>query len=69
MICLGRHVGGHILAHQHGGQNYFLPTSFLTFDSYAQMCCKRYHIILFNIHVLILRKWCGFEKPNHYYFI
>ena len=24
MICIGRHVGGHTLALQHGGQNYFL---------------------------------------------
>ena len=67
------------------------------FHSYAQMCCKRYHIIFstfplkfkgkmcvqrevihnFKSHILvtwpftnlfILRKWCGFEKPNHYYF-
>ena len=26
-ICLGRHVGGHTLAVQHGGQNYFLLIS------------------------------------------
>ena len=45
MICIGRHVGGHILALQHGGQNYFLLLSCWTFDSCAQMCCKRYHII------------------------
>ena len=44
MICIGRH-GGHTLALQHGGQNYFLLTSCSTFDSYAQMSCKRYHII------------------------
>ena len=41
MICIGRHVGGHALALQHGGQNYFLLISCSTFDSYAQMCCKR----------------------------
>ena len=23
MICIGHHVGGHTLAPQHGGQNYF----------------------------------------------
>ena len=28
MICLGRHVEGHTLALQHGGQNYFLLISF-----------------------------------------
>ena len=27
MICIGRHVGGHTLALQHGGQNYFLLIS------------------------------------------
>ena len=27
MICIGRHVGGHALALQHGGQNYFLLIS------------------------------------------
>ena len=41
IICIGRHVGGHALALQHGGQNYFLLISCSTFDSYAQMCCKR----------------------------
>ena len=98
MICIGRHVGGHALALQHGGQNYFLLISCSTFHSYAQMCCKRYHIIFstfslkfkckicvqrevihnFKNHILvtwpaknllILRKWCRFEKPNHYYFV
>ena len=42
MICVGRHVGGHTLALQHGGQNYFLLKMF---HSYVQMCYKRYHII------------------------
>ena len=27
MICIGCHVGGHTLALQHGGQNYFLLIS------------------------------------------
>ena len=27
MICIGRHVGRHTLALQHGGQNYFLIVS------------------------------------------
>ena len=98
MICIGRHVGGHTLALQHGGQNYFLLISCSTFHSYAQMCCKRYHIIfsIFSLkfkckicvqkeaihnsenhilvtwpatNLLIWRKWCGFEKLNHYYFL
>ena len=38
MICIGRHVGGHAFALQHGGQNYFLLISCSTFHSYAQMC-------------------------------
>ena len=45
MICIGNHVGGHTLALQHSGQNYFLLISCLIFDSYAQMCFKCYHII------------------------
>ena len=27
MICIGRHIGGHTLALQHGGQNYFMLIS------------------------------------------
>ena len=93
MIRIGRHVGGHTLALQHGGQNYFLLISRLTFYSYVQMCYKRYHIIFSTFSLkfkckicvqkaviqvlvtwpdtdfLILSNWCGFEKPNHYYFI
>ena len=98
MICIGRHIGGHTLALQHGGQNYFMVISCEMFYSYAQMCSKRHHIIVskfslkfkckiciqkevihnFKNHILvtwlatnllILRKWCGFEKPNHYYFV
>ena len=49
MICIGCHVGGHTLALQHGGQNYFLLVSCWTFDSYAQMCWKCYHIIFSTI--------------------
>ena len=85
MICIGRHVG----------QNYSLLISCETFDSYAQMCCKRYLIIFstfslkfkckiwvqkqvihnFKNHILVTwpatnlliwRKWCRFEIPNHY---
>ena len=81
-----------------GGQNYFLLISCSTFHSYAQMCCKRCHIIFSTfslkfrckicvqrevIHnfknlilvtwpftnLFILRKWCGFEKPNHHNFV
>ena len=98
MICICRQVGGHTLALQHGGQNYFLLISCWTFDSYSQISCKRYHINfstfsltfkckicvqkevihIFKNHILVewpatnwlnLRKWCGFEKPDHYYYI
>ena len=42
--CIGRHVGGHTLALQQGGQKCLL-VSCQTFDTgYAQMCCKRYII-------------------------
>ena len=40
MICISHHVGGHTLALQHGGQNYFLLISCEKFHSYTQMCCK-----------------------------
>ena len=58
MICIGRHVGGHTLALQHGGQNYFLLISCQTFDSYAQMCCKRYHIIFSTFSLKFKCKIC-----------
>ena len=58
MICIGGHVGGHALALQHGGQNYFLLISCSTFDSYAQMCCKRYHIIFSTFSLKIKCKIC-----------
>ena len=95
MICIGRLVGGHTLALQHGCQTTFCLYRQM-FNSYAQMCCKRYHItfstfplkfkceicvqkeVIHNFfflkkshlitwpatNVLILRKWCRFEKPN-----
>ena len=49
MICIDCHIGGHTLALQHGGQNYFLLVSCKSLDSDAQMCCKRYHIIFSTI--------------------
>ena len=45
LICIGHHVGGVEYALQHGSQNYFLVISCLTFDCYAQMCCKHYQVI------------------------
>ena len=39
MICIGCHVGGHTLALQHGGQNYFLLVSCWTFDSNVMLRC------------------------------
>ena len=58
MICIGRHVGGHTLALQHDSQNYFLLISCLTFDSYIQMCCKRYHIIFSTFSLQFKCKIC-----------
>ena len=58
MICIGRHVGGHALALQHGGQNYFLLISCLMFDSYVQMCYKCYHIIFSTFSMKFKDKIC-----------
>ena len=65
MICIGRHVGGHTLAHQHGGQNYFLLISCLTFDSYAQMSFKRYHIIFSTFSLKFKCKICVRKEVIH----
>ena len=58
MICIGCHVGGHTLALQHGGQNYFLLISCQTFDSYVQMCCKHYQIIFSKFSLKFKCKIC-----------
>ena len=65
MICIGRHVGGHTLAHQHGRQNYFLLISCYTFDSYVQMCYKRYHIILSTFSLKSKCKICVQKAVIH----
>ena len=98
MACIGRHVGGHTLVLQRGGQNYFFLHLVKRFIATLRRCCKRDHIIFSTIslkfkckmsaqkevihsfinhilvtwpatNVLILRKWCGFEKLNHHYFV
>ena len=58
MICIGSHVGGHTFALQHGGQNYFLLISCLMFDSYVQVCYKRYHIIFSTFWLKFKCKIC-----------
>ena len=58
IICISRKVGGHTLALQYGGQNYFLHISCLTFVSYAEMCCKRYHIIFSTFSLKFKCKIC-----------
>ena len=65
MICIGRHVGGHAFALQHGGQNYFLLISCSTFHSYAQMCCKRYHIIFSTFSLKFKCKICVQKEVSH----
>ena len=65
MICIGCHVGGHALALQHGGQNNFLLISCSTFDSYAQMCCKRYHIIFSTFSLKFKCKICVQREVIH----
>ena len=64
-ICIGRHVGGHAFALQHGGQNYFLLISCSTFHSYAQMCCKRYHIIFSTFSLKFKCKICVQREVIH----
>ena len=61
---LDRH-GGHALALQHGGQNYFLLISCSTFDSYAQMCYKRYHIIFSTFSLKFKCKICVQREVIH----
>ena len=65
MVCIGRHVGGHALALQYGGQNYFLLISCSTFHSYAQMCCKRYHIIFSTFSLKFKCKICVQREVIH----
>ena len=65
MICIGRHVGGHAFALQHGGQNYFLLISCSTFHVYAQMCCKRYHIIFSTFSLKFKCKICVQREVIH----
>ena len=48
MICMGRIVGGHTLALQHGGQNYFFLKSCQMFDGYVQ-CAINVTTSSFNI--------------------
>ena len=92
------YFGGHTLALQYGGQNYFFLHLVKRLIVTLRRCCKRDHIIFSTIslkfkskisaqkevihsfinhilvtwpatNVLILRKWCGFEKLKHHYFV
>ena len=74
MICIGRHVGGQPrpqgfslkkFALQHGGQNYFLLISCQTFDSDAQMCCKRYHFVFSTFSLKFRCKICVQKEVIH----
>ena len=65
MICIGHHVGGDAFALQHGGQGYFLLISCSTFHSYAQMCCKRYHIIFSTSSLKFKCKICDQREVIH----
>ena len=58
MICISHHVKGHTLALQQGGKNYLLLVSCKTFDSYAQKCCKCYHIIFSTFSLKFKCKIC-----------
>ena len=67
MICISLHVGRHTLALQLGGQNYCLWVSCWTFDSYAQMCFKRYHIIFSTISLKLKCKISVLKEIIHSY--
>ena len=69
MICIGSHVGGHAFSLQHGGQNYLLLISCSTFHSYAQMCCKGYHIIFSTFSWKFKCKICVQREVNHNFFM
>ena len=65
MICIGRHVGRHTLTLQLGGQNYCLLVCCETFDSYAQMCFKRYRIIFSTISLKFKLKISVLKEVIH----
>ena len=76
IICVGRHVGGHTLALQRGGQNFFLLLKFkrkicvqkeLIHHSYAQMCCKRSHINVSTFSLKFKRKICVQKELIHHF--
>ena len=52
----------HALALQHDGQNYYLLIFCSTFDSYAQMRCKRYHIIFSTFSLKLSAKFVFRER-------
>ena len=66
MISIGCHVGEHTLALQHGGHNYFLLISCQTFGSFAQICCKRYHIIFSTFYSTFKCKVCVQKEVIHF---
>ena len=55
----------HTLAPQYGSQNYFLLISCQTFDSSAQICCKRYHIIFPTSSLKFKWKACVQKEVIH----
>ena len=65
LICTGRHVGADAFALQHGGQINFLLISCSAFQSYAQMCCKRYHIIFSTFSLKFKCKICVRREVIH----
>ena len=60
MICIGRHVGGHTLALQQFKCNGRKTEVIHNFKNHILVTWPA-------TNLLILRKWCGFEKPNHYF--
>ena len=68
MICIGRLVGGHTLALQHGCQTTFCLYRQM-FNSYAQMCCKRYHIIFSTFPLKFKCEICVQKEVIHNFFL
>ena len=68
MNCIGSHVGGHAFALQHDTQATWRPKQLfacIMFDSYAQMCFKRYHVIFSSISVKLKCKISVQEEVIH----
>ena len=83
MICIGRHAGGQfverlIVTLRCAGKSYHIIFSTISLKFTCKMSVQKGVIPSFKNHILVTwpatnlliwRKWCGFEKLNHYYFV